>query len=301
MQQLLPKSLLVFFNHIDGSQGLFAKFRRFKLGMISMDQNCPELLSSKVRTAIVQALHGSGGGHYGGALSVVDILLALYRNRILTTESGDKLILSKGHAAIALYAVWSALGIEAIDLSQYGQFGSALQGHPDMLMHPRVDFSTGSLGQGLAVGAGMAFYGRDRGSHVWVVLGDGECQEGQVWEAAMLAARYELTNLHAIVDCNRAQEWGWSTEKSIEQDPLPAAWAKWSAFGWHSTELDGHNHEHLDQWIAGAIMNIGKPSVALAHTRKGRGVASLEAAPEKSHYASLTDEEFKEAILGLEL
>jgi transketolase len=244
----------------------------------------------------VEALHAAGGGHYGGALSVVDILHALYRNRPIDRRlmPGDKLILSKGHAAIALYAVLQALGYLESDLTLYGSFGSGLEGHPDMLATPEIHFSTGSLGQGLGVGLGMALALREINRHVWVVLGDGECQEGQVWEAAMLAARYRVGNLHAVVDCNRAQECGWRHDPSLEQTPLPDGLAKWLAFGWQTREIDGHDHLALDNWIADAVEITDRPSIALAQTRKGRGVSLFEAEPEKYHCKQLSEEEIRQ-------
>lgn len=252
--------------------------------------------------AIVEALHAAGGGHYGGALSVVDILHALYRNRTIQcgTTPGDKLILSKGHASIALYAVLHTLGKLDLNLAQYGSYESGMEGHPDMLANPQLHFSTGSLGQGLAVGLGMAMALRDAGPHVWVVLGDGECQEGQVWEAAMLAARYKVGNLHAVVDCNGAQECGWQHDRLLEQSPLPDAVAKWSAFGWSAKEIDGHNHMALDEWIAEIVRSSDKPSVALARTRKGRGVRLFEASPERYHCRELSEEEMRQARVDLQ-
>lgn len=261
----------------------------------------PEVIAQATRVAIVEALHAAGGGHYGGALSVVDILHALYRNRAIErgVTPGDKLILSKGHAAIALYAVLQALGYLEADLALYGSFGSGMEGHPDMLANPQIHFSTGSLGQGLSVGLGMALALRGTERHVWVVLGDGECQEGQVWEAAMLAARYEVGNLHAVVDCNQAQECGWQHDPRLEQAPLPDGLAKWSAFGWCVREVDGHDHLALDNWIADAVVVTDSPSVALARTRKGRGVSLFEAEPEKYHCKELSEEEIRRVRMEL--
>lgn len=261
----------------------------------------PEAVAGKTRRTIVEALHAAGGGHYGGALSVVDILHALYRTRPIgsATAPGDKLILSKGHAAIALYAVLQSLGLFESDLDQYGSYGSGMEGHPDMLVNPHLHFSTGSLGQGLAVGLGMAMALRATGRHVWVVLGDGECQEGQVWEAAMLAARYQVENLHAVIDCNGAQECGWRHDDALEQSPLPDGSAKWSAFGWSAKDIDGHSCFELDQWINEAALSSGRPTVALAQTRKGRGVTLFESAPEKYHCKELSEEEIREARMDL--
>ena len=266
-----------------------------------MSDSATEVLARQTRLAIVEALHAAGGGHFGGALSVVDILLALYQNRPIqrAAETGDKLILSKGHAAIALYGVLQSLGLLQSDLAMYGSYGSGMEGHPDMLANELIHFYTGSLGQGLAAGFGMALALRGSKQHVWVVLGDGECQEGQVWEAAMLAARYRVENLHAIIDCNGAQECGWHHDDRLEQAPLPNALAKWSSFGWAASEVDGHQHAALAEWISGAVETGQKPSVALAQTRKGYGVRLFESEPEKYHCRSLSAAEILEARSNL--
>lgn len=251
-----------------------------------------------LRRDIVETLHHIGGGHYGGALSVIDILLVLYR-RCLRIDPAqprdalrDRLILSKGHAAVALYAVLRRLGYFDAELSSYAGFDSILEGHPDMTRVPGVDFSTGSLGQGLSVGIGMALALRASGPAVWVVLGDGECQEGQVWEAAMLAATCKLDNLYAIVDCNRYQEWGWAaTPADPHPLPVPDMAAKWSAFGWHVIECAGHDHGALLAAMQAARAVRGRPCLILAHTNKGHGVPLVAAAPWRFHCETVTDEE----------
>jgi len=251
-------------------------------------------LVSSARLAALDLLHHSGGGHYGGVLSVIDLLAALYMAAPIARAAadGDRLILSKGHAAAALYAILGELGWLDGASAGYGALGG-LEGHPDMTSCDAIHFSTGSLGQGLAVGVGMAL-ARGDPDHVWVVLGDGECQEGQIWEAAMLASRYQLDGLHAIVDLNAAQECGWG-EASIEHAPLPAAAAKWAAFGWHVTELAGHDHGALVEWIQHARSLRGRPSVALAHTHKGNGVRLFVDYPERAHYTRLSDTEYARA------
>jgi transketolase len=252
-------------------------------------------VAKRIRRAVVEGLFAAGGGHYGGALSVVDILLALYRYRPIAekrSEEGDRLILSKGHSAAALYAVFDELNGQTCDLSRFGTFESKLQGHPDMLRDARIHFSSGSLGQGLAVGLGMAFALREKSQHVWVILGDGECQEGQIWEAAMVASRYALSNLHVIIDCNGAQECGWAHDLRLDQRPLPEGLEKWAAFGWLATEIDGHNDRALGDWISlAASSHTLRPSIALAATRKGAGVRLLEDSPVKYHCCQLTAEE----------
>ncbi len=255
-----------------------------------------EQLARKARIAIIEALFHSGGGHYGGSLSVTDILAVLYSERHRRSVD-DRIILSKGHAAIALYAVLCELGLLAADLKRYGAFGSGLAGHPDMTTLD-VGFSTGSLGQGLAAGLGMALELRRRPSpaHVWVVLGDGECQEGQIWEAAMLGSRYRVHTLHAIIDANGAQECGWGYDKSLDQAPLPSAIGKWMAFGWHASAVDGHNHSQLKHWMSTARQS-SHPTIAVARTQKGRGVLVTE--PTRLHCGQLTSGEYHAALREL--
>jgi len=256
-----------------------------------------------LRREIVTALHRSGGGHYGGALSVVDLLLTLYRRELRVTRHAhrlrDRLILSKGHAAIALYAVLQRLGLLDHPLETYGSFGSPLEGHPDMLTLPMVDFSSGSLGQGLSVGLGMALALRPVSRHVWVVLGDGECQEGQVWEAAMLASQCGLDNLHAVVDYNRFQEWGYNrTEAGVAPPPVDRLPEKWAAFGWNVVVADGHDFDALEASFARAHTTPKQPSVVIAQTVKGKGFPLIEADPLRFHCGALSDAEH-DMLLGL--
>ena len=173
--------------------------------------------------------------------------------------------------------------------------GSGLEGHPDMTTCDAVHFSTGSLGQGLAVGVGMAVALRNTDRHVWVVLGDGECQEGEVWEAAMLASRYRLSTLHVIVDMNGAQECGWAHDPRLDSTPLPQAEQKWSAFGWREESVDGHDHDALASWIRSVRGMPTAPTVALARTRKGHGVSLFERQPGRAHFTQLTSVEYAQA------
>lgn len=260
----------------------------------------------QLRARIIEVLNRGGGGHYGGCLSVADILCVLY-GRILQVSSEDpkwverdRLILSKGHAAVALYAVLEARDLlPAGLLDGYGTEDGALAGHPDMTSVEQVEFSTGSLGQGLAAGVGMALALRDRGAHVWVILGDGECQEGQVWEAAMLASRYQLTNLHAIVDLNGYQELGWYGTEVERLEPLPDAGAKWSAFGWQVIEVSGHNLTELESAMRDASNATVRPTVVIAHTIKGKGIPHFEKKPSASHCVNLPiDEANRSLVLG---
>jgi transketolase len=250
-----------------------------------------------LRREIVAALHACGGGHYGGSLSVIDLLLTLYRRQLRLAPSQphhplrDRLILSKGHAALAQYAVLRRLGFFDHPLEDYGSLRSPLEGHPDMTVLPGIDFSSGSLGQGLSVGIGMALSLRALGRKVWVVLGDGECQEGQVWEAAMLAAQCRLDNLHAIVDVNRFQEWGWNRHAGNVPEPVDRLPQKFAAFGWRVLACDGHDFAALEETLADAATTRDQPSVILARTTKGKGYPLIEADPIRFHCAAVTDAE----------
>jgi transketolase len=253
--------------------------------------------AAALRRDVIEALYASGGGHYGGSLSVVDALLVLYR-RVLRVAPAvprhpdrDRFILSKGHAAIALYAVLRRVGFFTEPLSGYGRVGSRLEGHPDMATLPGVDFSTGSLGQGLAVGLGMAMAVRDADRHVWVVLGDGECQEGQVWETAMLASRYRVGNLHAVVDLNGFQECGWPAPHPPNTPPVDNLARRWESFGWRVWHVDGHDHRSLCRVFGAAAAVSACPTVVLSRSRKGKGFPLIEAHPLRFHCTTVTDEE----------
>jgi transketolase len=255
----------------------------------------------ELRRTILEALLACGGGHYGGSLSVLDLILTLYRRHLRVSPADprdaerDRFILSKGHSAMALYAVLQRLGFFDVPLATYGEAGSPLEGHPDMTVLPGIDFSTGSLGQGLSAGLGMALAlrgaSRETGPRVWVVLGDGECQEGQVWEAALLAARTGADNLTAVIDANGFQEWGWAGTGEGKPEPVPDLPAKWAAFGWRVLEVDGHDHDALDAVFRRAAAERGRPCVVVAHTVKGKGVPEIEADPVRFHCVTIEADE----------
>ncbi|MEW6171505.1 MAG: transketolase [Bacillota bacterium] len=233
-----------------------------------------------IRQDVIRMLAAAGSGHPGGSLSAVEILTALYFHvlRVDPRQPGDperdRFILSKGHAAPALYATLAERGFFPLSwLEDLRRLGSPLQGHPDMRKVPGVEMSTGSLGQGLSVGVGMALAGRIResGCRVYALLGDGECQEGQVWEAAMAAAHYRLRNLVAIVDRNGLQIDG-PTEEVLALEPLAD---KWKAFGWSVVAVDGHDFGEL----LSAFESVGharRPTAVIARTVKGKGVSLME-------------------------
>lgn len=240
-----------------------------------------QAIAKKLRRHIVTMIGKAGSGHPGGSLSAVEIVTALYFRLMRQSPADacsldrDRFILSKGHAAPLLYAVLAECGyIPEAELATLRQLNSRLQGHTDCHLTPGVDMSAGALGQGLSFGIGVALAGRldARDYRVYVLLGDGECNEGQVWEAAMAAAHFKLDNLTAIVDNNGLQLDGWNRDiMSVE----PFA-AKWAAFGWQVTEVDGHDLAQLIPVLEQAKQVKGKPTAVIAHTIKGKGVSFME-------------------------
>jgi transketolase len=256
-----------------------------------------------VRMEILKMLALAGSGHTGGSLSAADIVTVLYFSKMRhrpdepNWKERDRFILSKGHAAPLLYAVLAMTGYFNISmLKTLRKLGSPLQGHPCSRVLPGVEISTGSLGQGLSVSNGIAIGMKidNLSSRVYCLLGDGETQEGQVWEAAMTAAHYRLDNLCAIIDLNGLQIDGpVSKVKGIE----PVA-AKWSAFGWHVIEIDGHNMEEILNGLDEAEKVKEKPTMIIAHTIKGKGVSFFEGKVEY-HGMAPTHEELEKALKEL--
>ncbi|MGC4190358.1 MAG: transketolase [Thermomicrobiales bacterium] len=243
-------------------------------------------LSTETRKLILQTVHRAGAGHIGGPLSVTDILVNLYFDRLKidpvnpAAPDRDRLILSKGHSSIALYTVLALRGYFPVEeLATFDAIDSRLQGHPDMKILPGLDMSSGSLGQGLSPGIGMALGGRLSGLdfRTWVILGDGEIQEGQVWEAAFVASRYKLNTLTAIVDYNRLPQFGWPDASGHTRDvPIDDPGAKFAAFGWNVLSTDGHDHAALSQAFDAAVAHTDGPTVIVANTVKGKGVSFME-------------------------
>jgi transketolase len=242
------------------------------------------------RVQILRMLAHAGSGHPGGSLSVIDILTVLYGNRMRYDPARpewpdrDRLILSKGHCVPAQYCCMARAGyFPEIQLIALRKLGSPLQGHPDRVTLPGIEAATGSLGQGLSIGVGMALGLRlaGRPSRVYCVLGDGEIQEGQVWEAAMSAPRvggpaHMLDNLCAIVDYNGIQLDGF-VKKILDLEPLVD---KWKAFGWAVLEINGHDLAQIDKALDEAETIKGRPTCIVAHTVKGKGVSFMENEPE---------------------
>lgn len=267
-----------------------------------------EELSARARELILRSVFHAGAGHIGGPLSVTDILVNLYFDR-LNLDPGDphmrerdRLILSKGHSSIALYTVLALRGYFPIEeLDTFDAIDSRLQGHPCMKSLPGVDMSTGSLGQGLSPGVGMALGARHSGLdfHTWVILGDGEIQEGQIWEASFVASRYELGNLTVILDCNRLPQFGWpGTEGYTRTRPIDNPGAKFAAFGWETIECDGHDHESLRSAFDQAEKAKTRPTALIAHTVKGKGVSFMEA-NHNWHAKVPTQQELDDAVAEL--
>jgi len=237
--------------------------------------------AKEIRKSIVSMITEAKSGHPGGSLSATDILTALYFSEMNVDpanpkmEGRDRFVLSKGHAAPAIYATLAEKGYFSKDeLMTLRKFGSRLQGHPDMKKLPGIEISTGSLGQGLSVANGMALNAKifDKNYRTYVVLGDGEVQEGQIWEAAMTAAHYKLDNLCAFLDSNNLQIDGNVTE-IMGVEPLDK---KWEAFGWNVIKIDGHDFEQILSALDKARECKDKPTMVIAKTIKGKGVSFME-------------------------
>ena len=252
--------------------------------MVTLTTDKIEKLKSKAKTIrqhIIRMIRQAGSGHPGGSLSAVEILVALYFNKLKINpkepkwSERDRFLLSKGHAAPVWYATLAEAGFFPVSqLDTLRKMGSILQGHPDMKRTPGVEMSSGSLGQGLSISNGIAIAGKlDKKSYrVYVLLGDGECQEGQVWEAAMASAHYKLDNLCGLIDYNGLQIDG-PIEKIMS--PLPLT-EKWIAFGWNVINVDGHNIEEIITALDAAETVKGKPTMIICRTVKGKGVSFME-------------------------
>jgi transketolase len=262
-----------------------------------------EAVAKRLRRHIVTMIGAAASGHPGGSLSCVEILTALFF-RMMNVDprdpcqpDRDRFILSKGHAAPALYATLAEKGFfPTEELLTLRQLGSRLQGHPDRNCTPGVEMNAGSEGLGLSFGIGQALAARldGRPYRVYVLLGDGECQEGQVWEAALFAHHHKVANLCAIVDRNRIQLSGF-TEDIIALDPLKE---KWQAFGWQALEADGHSLVELLHALETARKTPGRPTVVIAKTVKGKGVSFMENNPE-FHGKAPTPAELEQALKEL--
>ena len=259
-------------------------------------------LAKSIRGHALNMVHKAKASHIGSSLSIADILAVLY-SKILRVDPADlcrpdrdRFILSKGHAAAVLYAVLAEKGFFPKErLETYCQDGSKLTGHISHCV-PGVEVSTGSLGHGLSIGCGMAIAGRRAGKpyRVFVLLSDGEMDEGSAWESILFAAHHRLDNLVAIVDYNKIQSFG-AVKDVLNLEPLAE---KWRAFNWAVCEIDGHDCGAIESTLAGVPLEQGKPSVIIAHTVKGKGVSFMENKLEW-HYKTPTPEELQQALKEL--
>jgi transketolase len=294
-----------------------AKDTNGRFNLLVETQKDPQLISDlqriarRVRRHIIQTLRHVGGGHAGGPLSATDILTVLYFHILRIDPASpdwddrDRFVLSKGHSCLALYAVLAERGyFDVEELLTFDELDSRLQGHPDMTVTPGLDMSTGSLGQGLSAGVGMALGARLLGKdfRTYVMIGDGESQEGQIWEAALVAARYKLDNLTAVLDHNRLQIYGWQTPGDNgpvchppDNDPAP----KWQAFGWHTIEINGHDIGAIITSLEEAQQVKGRPTIIIARTVKGKGVSFMEG-NYLWHSRSISDSEAEAGLAELE-
>lgn len=258
-----------------------------------------------MRGHIVKMLAAAKSGHPGGSLSAVDLLAYLYFHKMKNDPKNpkmpdrDRFILSKGHAGPVLYSALAERGYFDKDLiCTLRQFNSILQGHPDMKKTPGVEVSSGSLGQGLSVGNGIAIAGKmdQKPYRVYVLMGDGESEEGQIWEAAMTSVHYKLDNLTAFLDYNHLQIDGRIEDVKSFADPT----ARFKAFGWHVIEVDGHSFTEIDKAVTEAENTKGKPTMVVMHTIKGKGISFMENQP-GWHGKAPSAEEAEQALKELGL
>ncbi|MEY9775565.1 transketolase [Arthrobacter sp. MW3 TE3886] len=264
--------------------------------MSKLEQRELELLEETARQGrwhVIRTVAAAKAGHIGGPLSAMDLLVALYFRQLRINPDQpddpdrDRFILSKGHCAVGLYAVLALRGyfpVEELETFDHGD--SRLQGHPDMKLTPGVDASTGSLGQGLSAGVGIALGANRLGKdfHTWVMLGDGELVEGMVWEAVYSAQRFGLGNLTAVVDVNGLQQYGWPSASPDDRGDRSEPWsgvdlgAVFGGFGWNVLEVDGHSFPAIVDTLerAQSLHNSGRPTVILARTIKGKGISFTE-------------------------
>ena len=264
-------------------------------------------LAIQLRRLVVESVYHAGAGHLGGPMSAAEMLIALYFEELNIdpenprNENRDRFILSKGHSSIGLYAALALRGYLPLEeLKTFDDIDSRLQGHPDMTVLPGLDMSTGSLGQGLSPGLGMALAARlkQQSFHTWVMIGDGDSQEGQIWEAAFVAARYGLDNLTAILDWNGLQQYGWATEAGYgvldRQAPQENPGDRWRSFGWNPIETDGHDFDAVLAAFAAAKAHKDQPTVIIAKTVKGKGISYMEN-DFNWHSKPVTDDDLKQA------
>ncbi|MDY4975324.1 MAG: transketolase [Clostridia bacterium] len=260
-------------------------------------------IATKIRKHVIEGVYHAASGHPGGSLSIADILAVLYFEEMRVNPSHpkdpdrDRFVLSKGHCAPALYGALAERGFFPVeDIKTLRRIDSYLQGHPDMKGVPGVDMSTGSLGQGVCAANGMAYAAKldGRDYRVYTILGDGELEEGQVWEAAMFAAHYKLDNVCAFVDLNGLQIDG-KVEEVMSPYPVDE---KFQAFGWHVIVIDAHDYSQIRSALAEAKTVKGKPTVIIAKSVKGKGVSFMEGQA-GWHGVAPKQEEYEQAMAEL--
>lgn len=261
--------------------------------------------SRQIRKLTLKCIGSIGVGHIGGSLSIVDFLSVLYSKHLKfdaknpKMENRDRLVMSKGHAGPGLYATLSSFGFfDEKELETLNKFGTKLPSHCDMNLTPGVDMTAGSLGQGTSAAVGMALGNKikNNDNRVYVVVGDGECQEGQVWEAAMFAAHKRLDNLTFVIDDNKMQIDG-TTDKVCNIGSIEA---KFRAFNFNTISVDGHDHEQIDNALTKAASYKGAPTVIILNTVKGKGVSYSESAGVGCHNMPLTAQQLEKSLAELE-
>lgn len=272
-----------------------------------MSRNLNDLkeIANTIRKDILNMIWNVQSGHLGGSFSMVEMLTALYFDEmnynplIPDLDTRDRFVLSKGHTAPALYATLANAGFfpKSKLFSSFRRVNSMLQGHPDMKKTPGVEMTSGSLGIGLSAANGMALGNRFKGinSRIYCMIGDGELNEGQIWEAAATASHYHLDNLIAFIDVNKLQN---DAETKVVKNMLDIS-QKWSAFGWNTIEIDGHDFSQIFNALDSARQHKGSPTAIIAHTVKGKGVSFMENVVE-FHGKTPTEDEYKKALQELE-
>ena len=242
-------------------------------------------IAGSVRKTILETVHYANAGHVGGPFSATDMLVTLYFDIMNLKpedpkwDGRDRFVLSKGHSALALYSVLGHRGYFPIEeMKTFDRLHSRFQAHPDMTVLPGLDMSTGSLGQGISTAVGMALGAKKMAKDftVYCMVGDGETQEGQVWEAAEIAYRYQLDNLIVFMDYNKLQQYGWKGKDQPRDIPVVNPAKKWEAFGWNVLEINGHDYQEIVRACQDAKKQKGKPTVIVANTIKGKGVSFMQ-------------------------
>lgn len=266
-----------------------------------------EAIANEARKLTIKTVYEVGAGHLGGPLSAIDIIVALYNNIMNVDpdnkefDNRDRFVLSKGHSAISLYAVMALRGyFDVEEMNTFDSINSRLQAHPDMTLLPGLEMSTGSLGQGLSNAVGMALAAKlkNQSFTTYCMIGDGESQEGNIWEAADMASRHCLDNLVVFLDNNKLQQYGFSIDGKNQLFPIEKPISKWESFGWNVAAINGNSMKHIISAI-NQKRNNDRPTIIIANTVKGKGVSFMENNA-LWHSKIPTEQEYKIAIKELE-